>query len=408
MLPNGRTTTEAKVARAAPMGDSIKLSNLEYPMIRPMSLVTQRRQIEHSAQSTSYQANSTITTYINSGDDYVWGKGCYFRFDITWATQDGDYNSQGSAVNVIDNISLYHSSGTLIDRVDGVNLRHAVWTQHTRDVDYFTRDAKNYGYSEANTAGTKYEYAVSLGDLHPFWNTDKLIPAMIHSGMKIVIQLAPNTIPNSGTAGGTYTLTDPVLVMDQLTLTDSAQLFLQEQSAKNGLVFPFKSWEHIDSSSASGTSYNMSVFRAVSQATEAFAVARETANIADGEDSFLPDAVNTTGAFSVQWKLASQYYPVKALSSQADLFHWNRNQISTDIGVRKSNLLPNATMNTGVHVVRLERDHLLKHQGVPVSGSRSLTYTASFGDAGARTIDVFMSFVKILRCFLFDRLIVSE
>lgn len=417
MLPQGRDTTEGKTSRGMPIGEAIKVSSLEYPMVKPLSLITQRRLIEHAAQSSSYASNSTITAFINSGDDWVAGKTSYLKFGIEWTTQAGNYDEYGSVVNVIDSISIYHSSGTLIDRVEAVNLKHCVWTNHTKNGDYLSNDALNYTYSATHAVDTTYTCAVPLGDLHGFWNTDKLIPAMLHSGLKVVIQLASNTIPNSGLAGGTFAVSDPVFVIDSLTLTDSAQLYLQEESAKNGLVFPFETYEHIDQATAASSSYNLSVFRAVSQATRAFAVARTTADITtDGNDSFLPLTAGADGKFSIQWKLGGNYFPVKSITTQADLYRINRDVVAydTDKGCNLESGIGNgltmSPMMTGVHMVKLERDHMLRHQGLPVSGSRSLNYTATLnsGSPVARTIDVFMMFIKLAKIFMYDKCIVSE
>lgn len=406
-------TREAKVARGTPIAESIKLGNLQYPMIRPMSLVSQRRSITHDAQSTSYAPSSTITTFLNSGDDYVYGPGCYLRFDVTFATADGDMgggaNSIGSIVNLIDSLSIYHSSGTLIDRVEAVNLKHAVTQIVSKPADYFLSNGVNYGYDALLTAGTVYKYAIPLSDLHNFWGRKKLIPAMLHSGLKVVIQLASNDMVTSVTTG-TFTVTNPSFSIDSLTLTDSAQLFLQEQSAKNGLVFPFTSWEHVSQATAASTTYNLQVFRAVSQATMAMAVARVTTNVADdSKDSFTPTdiAADEKESMSVQWKLAGLYMPVKALDSLADLWQWNRNQITNDPGTVAG--YPVTTDEySGIHLCRLERDHVIKAQGIPVSGSRSLTYTATFNDPTARTISIYMEFIKLAKVYLYDKIIIQE
>jgi hypothetical protein len=407
-----RTTSESRVAgRGTPIGESIKLSNLEYPMVRPMSLVTQRRQIEHQAQSTSYAPSSTITTFINSGDDYINGRGCYLRFDVQWTTQSGVYGPDGSIVNCIDNISLYHSSGTLIDRVEEVGLRHSVMMKQLHTPEWFTNNATNYGYNGTDGVGAANlaKYSIPLSTLHSFWDSDKLIPAMLSSGMKVVIQLKPSAIVTSGTALGTYVINNPIFVMDSLTLTDSAQLHLQEESAKNGLVFPFKSWDHVSQAPGSSTSYNLSVFRAVSQATDAFAVARLTADIADAKDSFLPVTVGAdeTESFAVQWKLGSQYFPIKALDTLTDIWQFNRMQVEAD-AKRVAPFPVSTNKYSGVHMVRLERDALIKGQGIPVSGSRSLNYTATFGSAAIRTIDVFMGFISLARVYMFDKVLIQN
>jgi len=406
----GDRTREAKVARGAPIAESIKLSDLTYPMIRPMSLVSSRRVIEHSAQSISYAPGAAITTFLNSGDDYVFGPGSYFKFNVLFSGADGTFVGDGSAVNCIDSISIYHSSGTLVDRVEAVNLKHSVMQKQTHPADYFLTNAVNYGYGATLTAGTVYKYCIPLGDLHNFWGRKKLIPAMLHSGLKVVIQLSSAATATS-TTGGTFLVQNPSFAIDSLTLTDSAQLHLQEISAKQGLVFPFLSHEHISQSTSSGTSYNQSVFRAVSQATLAVAVARTTANVnAITLDSFepVPCAADEAKVCSVQWKLAGLFMPNKALDSMAEIWTWNQNQMSNDSANRVAPYSVADAKYNGVHMVRLERDHAIKAQGLPVSGSRSLTYSATFGTSVARTVDIFMTFVKLSRCYLFDKVIIQE
>jgi hypothetical protein len=200
-----------------------------------------------------------------------------------------------------------------------------------------------------------------------------------------------------------------------LTLTDSANLFLQTESAKNGLVFPFTSYETISVTGTTNVTTN--VLRAVSQATMAYAIGRVTTNLVNADlDSFLPIAITTaptstvaSAAFSVQWKIAGQYFPVKDLSNYRDLYRWNASQVSGDsnkplsFGARYADVA-----YSGIQCVRLERDHALKQQGIPVSGSRALTYTSTWGVNTAKTVDVFMEFVKLARVYMFDKVIVQE
>lgn len=412
-----RDRNEEKTAKSTPIQDSIKISSLTYPMVRPLSLVTQRRAVEHPFQLTSYTSGNTMNCDTNSGDDYIVGKGCYLKFEMTWATQAGVYGgatSAGSAINVIDNITVIHSSGTVIDKLEAVNIHHAFWSVATKSADTIGSDGAAYGFRATNAATTKFFFTIPLGEICGLFARDKPIPSMLASGLRFVIQLATNAQTTVNVAGsGTFTLTNPAIVFDQMTLTDSAQLYLQEQSSKNGLVFDFESHEH--QQSGGGTSvqkYNISIFKAMSMATTAFAVARDTDNInSDAKDGFEPitATAGTAADMSLQWRIASQYYPLKAITDRGELFQWNRNQISVDYTNRPGYITPSSLFNTGVHFCRLERDHLLNYSGIPVSGSRALTYTATFaGAADDRTIDIFVHYVKLARVWGYNRIIISE
>lgn len=436
------TTREAKTSRGAGVSDSIKLADLTYPMVRPLSLVTQRRFINHDFQTSSYSAGSVATCFISSGDDYVYGPGCRLRFNVVLAGNNNvvtGFGLNGSAINLIKNVEIYHSSGTQIDRVPNVNAYRAMKDRLTKSADYYNGEGSVYGMSwaadgkvadvtsytlgdpaaDGSGDGRTHTFSIPMSEIHDFWGQKKLIPAMLHSGIKVVIQFASIAEATATTTGAltALTITNASIQCDSLTLTDSAQLYLQEESARNGLVYPFLSYENITETGTANIQGN--VFRAVSQATMAYAYGRVTTNLTDAAvDSFLPIAITTapeakteSKAFSVQWKLAGQYFPVKQLTDYKDLSAWNRDQVRgmdhTGASFRTTyadEYLP----YSGIQAVRLERDHMLKLQGVPVSGSRALTYTSTWGVTTGKTVDIFMEFVKLAKIYMYDKCIIQE
>ena len=409
-----RNAETMKTSKGSSIAESAKIGMLEYNMIRPSSLVTQRRSIEHSAQSNTYNPSSSIVTFVNSGDDYINGRTSFLRFDVAWTTTAGDYGAYGSAVNLFDSITIHHSSGTQIERLETLNLEHMVQQVSTKTAGYLVNNATAWGHgNQSATITVTNKYAIPLSHLSKFWDTDMLIPNMLHSGLKVVIGLASNT----GTTGGTFIVSSPTFHMDSVTLTDNAQIWLQERSAKQGLVFPFTSYEHVSTNGGgSVSSYSINVMKAVSQATFAVAVARTTASVAvDTADSFLPIALaaDETQTMAVHWKLAGQQFPQSTITSLSTNYMWSRNQWGNVEAESQIQGPVDASSNdleySGIFPLSLERDHLIAGQGHPLSGSRALNFSCTFGQgAVARTVDVFVYYTKLARVYLFDKVLVQS
>lgn len=408
-LLDTKTRNAQVVSKSVPIGDSIKLGRMEYNMIRPSSLVVARKMIVHDAQSTSYTAGQNITTFLSTGDDAVWGRGSFLRFDVVFDGADGTVGANGSAVNLIDNIALYHSSGTPILRIENVNLRHMINQVSTKSTAYLSSTAKSWGRNATLTDGTTYKYSIPLKDLCDFWNRDILTPAMLHSGIKVVIGLASQATSTS-TTGSVFTVSNPAFHMDCLTLTDSANQWLQQRSASQGLVYPFKSYEHVSTAPGAATSYNINVLRAVSQAGFAVGCLRTTANVGViTADSFLPITIGAdeTKTMSVQWRLSGLYMPNKSLTTLSENYMWNRLQwdnVDHDLGFGVDTVA-----NSGIMALNLERDtYLINGNGHPVSGSRALNLAVTCGSSVARTLDVFMDFTKLARVYLYDKVLIQS
>jgi hypothetical protein len=409
-----------------PTDTLLKLSKMEYPMIQPLSLVNQHRLMPYDCTSSTITAGNTFHVLLATGDDWVWGKGCYLKMDVTWTTQSGEYGPLGSAANIIQEISIYHSSGHLIDRIDYVNLMHMVMQRTTKTTEHFTTNALNWGCGSGtadykDVAASTFSHCIPLSDLHGLWNTDKLIPSFLHSGIKLVIKTASSALVNEGTAGGTYALANVKVYCDQRTLTDAAQDVMARQSATKGLVFPFISHEAV-AVADTAASYNIQVNRPVSLAVDSVTIGRDTALLVDGSDSFLPINITKTATtatttyatssldksdtFSVGWKLGSQIFPVRNLTNVNDLYVWNRQNCPAPDVPASYKLFD--VLNTGVFWCSLERDSALRLQGLPTSGSRPLVVNLTYGESSNRTINVFLRFVKLARSYMYDRVIIQE
>jgi hypothetical protein len=306
----------------------------------------------------------------------------------------------------------------LIDRVDYVNLMHMIMQRTTKTAEYLATNALNWGYGKTDVKTTDtHSHCIHLSDLHGLWNTDKLIPSFLHSGIKLVIKTAPSGIVTKNTTtGGTYTLSNVKVYCDQRTLTDAAQDVMARQSATKGLVFPFISHESV-AVADSATSYNVQVNRPVSLAVDSVTIGRDTDLLADGKDSFVPilldtnitdydSAITSNDSFSVGWKLGSQIFPVRNLTNANDLYVWNRQNCPTpDVPCVFKHF---EAENLGIFWCSLERDSALRLQGLPTSGSRPLVVNLTYAASDNRTINVFLRFVKLARVYMFDRCVVQE
>jgi hypothetical protein len=386
----------------------LDLNNLTYPMIQPVSLVVSRSQIQNAAQSTSYTQNKNMVFYLNTGSSLVNPRGCSLHMKVAWTTA-GNYAS-ASAVNLIQDVSITHSHSRPIQTIKKVNLHHQLESHQRKSLEQLTQSGSQYDYktdTKAAPLGGRY-VCIPLSEISGFFDRDILIPSQIMAGLKVEVTLSTEALATS--IVGTFVISDPYISLDTFSLSDSANISIAKMAAKDGLVYPFQSYHTVDME-ATSTSYSLSCFNQMSQATFARACFRTTADIAAGADSYAPISIVDATTFdgcSVQAKIGNLYYPMQALNNATELFEWNKSQNFNGMQHRKDAYATTSVYNTGVFNFNLERDHLLDGNGVSVSGSRAFVLNITASSSVARTLDLFVYYIRLVRAFSNSQILISE
>jgi hypothetical protein len=112
-------TGEVKQASPSGLADSlIRVNGLSYRMPSNMSVVVSRSMKRSFANLDSYKQGGKIIVTWNSGSEFVNGLNSYLTFDVATigVGSSGTFES-GSAINLIDNVTVNSIQGTEVDRV---------------------------------------------------------------------------------------------------------------------------------------------------------------------------------------------------------------------------------------------------------------------------------------------------
>jgi hypothetical protein len=461
-LSETRTTREGRPEfKSVATKTLIEANNLDYTVPPSLSVAVQRRHIRNEAQSITYSDGRTCNIVLNSGDDYCMGKSSYLS--ITVQSQGGTNVGfgSGSVLNLFKTMKLYHSSGVEIERLENVNLYRRFVHKYTKSEEWFCTVGSMMGYTQndANIYGTDlgsgpHTFVIPLSELSGFFNTGKLIPSFLLSGMRVSIDLAAASEALVGRALLTandalsiptsYTVSDVAIVLDATTIADVVQDKLNQtsSSSKNGTEFHWKCYSH-SPKTISQASLHISAEKAVSRASRAFCIVRRTANVNKGNlDAMVPEQLDMK---SYQFRLGSMFFPNKTLTNSVEFYHnaifafdnfstdnqtcvpfkdfkgfddvkhvdATAGNLATAVGSNVAIVLPSDVLykaqgqSESAAVVALERSEG-SLSGLPVSGSRSLTLDATFANSAARTIDMFLEYTKVSSSFLYDRVILKE
>jgi len=305
-----------EMADAGPQGDDAKrqgllsLNDLTYLLEPDLSVATNVTHKNHFFQGTEYTQNQRAVCIINSGADYIDTRTSYLKFKAELTVSSPIpaggggarvyFGQQGSAVNLIKNITVTSRSGDEICRITDVNRLQNMISAYRYDTEWAdtvgqamgynsflsTRNTSAVGdvYSSSVTTGYQHTFCIPLYCLTDFFGYGRLMPSMIMSGLRIEIEFEDLSLVGVatghqvssgndarfgaarvtdqavaqavGTGGGTYDedvtklngykIIDPVLTLKSVQLTDATQRALNELSATNGLELVYTDFERTE------------------------------------------------------------------------------------------------------------------------------------------------------------------
>ena len=415
---------EVKMQQRSPDGlaqSLVNVNQLGYRMPANMSVVVNRTMSRSYANLDTYAPGGKIIVTFNTGSTYVWGRTSYLTFDIvaTGTTPVASFGS-GSAINLIDSVTVYSQSGTEVDRTEGVNLHARNQDRYTYAQDWVNNfgSVLGYGSTEKSSTGetiavqineTTKRFCIPLSHLAGVFAGSVLMPSMLAGGLRVEIKLAPfatalETV--SGTVNG-YSITNASCQVDTFQLADSIQKRLMMEAASTGLEFYYETWDRTRHNISSSNKANITIRKSVARALSAFAVTRLTANTALlTQDSMASEAGSLlSGMF---WRLGSLTFPQQKLENTPEIYYYSQRAFQKVESPFKMNSisLDDFKGSEAIAAVTLERSNVLELSGLPVNNSRSLQLELDYSGAGQdRDIDVFMHYVQLARVFVNNVLI---
>jgi len=439
----------------------LTLNNMLYNAPIKSAVTVKRNLVKHYFDCNEYTSGANVKSAkctIGAGDSYTWGPNSYLTFKISLAnTVKTATFASGSAINVINRLTLTSHSGTEVERVEEVNnlmrdLDRYRCSQEWIDtyggvmgynpdteVQQLVADGANAGWNlkfkkdgaeladfavDGATANivakaqpkvinvnSNDQYCIPLSHICGLFASDKLLPGMgLCSGMRFEIQLETRDVAlkwNNTPAGiENYTLSDMAVVLDSYQLADDVLKVLTEQSAKNSLEISFKTWD-LNRTECEGTNLNIEAKTAVSRALYAIAKTRVQGEDKSLEDSFIAEEFKVK---QYQFKMGGLFWPNQPLTTKYE--HYNNAQYCFEKMADCRNLssvsVPKFLEDQGIMAVLLLRSNVLDASGVAVSGSRILQLRAEYDDVVAgRQVDLYLCYIKLARVFV-DRVVVKS
>lgn len=395
----------------------LMVNNLIYKQPKSLSLAVNRTLKRQYFQRSSYSASETAIIDWNTGSSYVKSCNSYLTFKVlvTGSTPTANF-ANGSAMNLINHITIRTRSGTEMDRIDRVNLWSKNDIRHNYAQDWVEKfgtmsgiGATGIGGTDgANVTATAKRFIVPLNMLSGFFRPvgDQLLPPQLASGLHIELGFADYRealFQKAGTVTG-FTISDISIMCDTVDLADDTQKTLNMESSESGLEYTFPRI-YTSTNTISSTAINIQVRKAVSQANIVSACLLTQGDVLDvTKDSLKSEAWNVD---SWQYRLGGLYFPHQAVTGASDglesymisqqtfdkaKHHYAENSVSlTDF----------ITNGYGLLTASLEKDQSLNLSGLPINNSRVLELQATLASYSA-SIEavVFLEYTAVARAWL--------
>ena len=272
------------------------VNKVKYALPSNLNIVERRTNKVNFADQNEYssQSGNEIVIRLQASTDYVYGKNCFIAMDVKCVgagTNDIGFVNN-TAMSLFDRVLYEDRSGAELERNDSLNRYVAQvcplhWsTEYTatgvanagQKLSSFPRDATNFpplyhsngNAINYNTRASKLTVIIPLHWFLGVYNQETLIPSMLVSGSLIRLQLARPGVAFENIDGtdevSSYSITNPRVVLDSLTLAPVVQKNLMEQSqAGGGLDFCYETAYYQSGNPGSLSNFNLQVNKAVSR-----------------------------------------------------------------------------------------------------------------------------------------------
>jgi hypothetical protein len=447
MDTTGKKKNEASKSKGNLLMELLENENLSYNLPSAATVVVEKNQKLYFFDKTSYTSqDDRMVITLNSGSDFIDGLNSYLSFKVavtgTTPTPDEDFVTfgDGSAANLFSEIVIRSRDGAEIERIRDLNSLMLTKCRWTNAQDFLNNKASEAGYlpeygisDDGKTAtatgrdkgmyskqeisqqllasaGGGQDYVIPMRDLSALFNVEKLLPSFLMSGLRIELVLAPVTnafvLEGAGPPTATeYTITNPILRLETLKLSDSVMNQLTQNAANGGLVLPIDTWD-LTRDTVTGTQANIEVRRNVSQVLGVVVKTRKTADVTDATK----DSLASEEEFKVadyRFRIGSQFIPNSKVTKPVEAYSlaqiaFNKyKQTAAENSISIKDYLVNGR---AIIASDMERS-AIDLSGVSISNSKVLAWEANYSDAVDRTVSVWIQFTRALSVYLTNTLV---
>jgi len=435
-------------------------------------------------QQYGSQSGTELIVTLQSSTDFVYGPNCYLRFDVkadglvTAAGNDcalGFLNSPATAL--FERFMLEDKSGAELERVEDLNkaVRSILPWKYPQEYQGTAQAAGQFSIPlpatgvagvpsiDITTAadielfsvndpavvgtGTYLRVCIPLWYFSGLFAEESLIPPSLVSGARFRLTLAPARealsviATNNGNAPTgfnddnlSYTISDPVIMLDSYSMATSVQRNIMEQmGSADGVPFVYSSLYNQSAQPATSTDFTLQINKAVARAEKIYVSTQNT-----GPDSALVDSLGTQqfGVFQYQARVGDWYAPQQVLQCgvtdslagvQRNCSELYFNALQCTHGVAdpyhssvtltqfRSNTRPGAVDTTvanagdGVLVQTLNQSPHIGDAGIAINNSRTAEVRIRYAsdNTGAKSITSFLEYIK-LACVYPMRTVVKQ
>ena len=331
-----QSNREAK-ADSASVGaqvDIMSLNGLKYRIPQPISTGVSRSYKKEYSQKNDYQKNQVMVFDLNTGTNYVNPDTALlsFKFQLVQpaagAPGGGDTVKWGGslgAASLFTEIRIISKNGIELDRISDAAQLSKIFVDYSVSNDMAGELEMSQGYGAAEsenlilTGNTSFtnalECVIPMKYLSGFFRPTikgMLLPAGLASGLRIEISLTPDLVQSivAPQVPTSYTVTDPVLILETTEMNDPVQGALMKESASNGLEYTFPSYYSTKLNVAASGTIATQVNKAVSQATRMF-LTLQAPLVADASEVLLDSfkSLPITDYKSYQFRVGQNYFP---------------------------------------------------------------------------------------------------
>jgi hypothetical protein len=425
-------------------------NKLHYALPSNNNLVERRQNKVFFADQNSYlsSAGNEMVIRLGASGDFIYGKNSYLTFNVSGVRVGGGSDAfsfgNNTACSLFSRMLYEDRSGVELERNDKLNSYVAQTAPWHWSPDYIPVGPAMAGQQLATgTSDTNLDCATALTVCIPLryilgvFDTETLIPNTLISGSLIRLQLAAVNDAFMSLAGTTtltlasYTLSNPRVIVDSMSLAPTIQKNLMEQSqAGGGLDFTYETAYYQSANPGTSTSFNLQINKAVSRCQKMYWSAHAQTTPSVIMSGTTPNDNLGTGAANVSqldYRVGDLYFPQRVISVNATsvaLVQKNGAELYQNslqsVGRMKTNydppsiskqaFLASGTVISGtaasnnnngqfVHCQSFEQSSALEYSGLAINNSRTLEARIVFVavPAANQVIDAWIKYVKLCK-----------
>jgi hypothetical protein len=423
-------SSEQKNASASDMGKAgiLSLNDLQYMMAPDLSVAVSRTVTSQFFQNLQGSPGSTSICIWNTGSSYVNADQSFLVLDVknTTTTSTGantsctfGVGSGGSALNLINRVTITTRSGQVIEKIDRCNQLASIRMLYEHDSEYRESIGSAFGSNLRggnpdavwNTGETR-RFCIPLGMLSPLMGSiTTLLPAQLCSGLRfeLVFETALNAMTTLNASDvPSYVVVNQRFQTESYLLSDLVQRSLNEQSASSGLEVVGVTAHNTIGGRSGSNQRNLDIAKAVSRALTFHYKERDAVASTPNSDHFKSLDQQANRLIEFQSRVGSMYFPQSSLRGDTALEivpelyvqtlrafgKWSsKNKFSSDVGVS------NYIVGSAVVSQDLERSSVTQLSGIPLSNSRTLQINATYATSKTTDGDCFLLYATLIRCF---------